>query len=65
MSDSKYSLSLGGWMFCQCALLVVHYGFKKILPFWVLWLPSFILLGVITLVIIILIIGIIIAIVTN
>lgn len=27
----------------QIALLVVHYGFDKILPWWVLWLPALIM----------------------
>ena len=41
MSDTKnYGVFRGGWLLIQCALLVVHYGFDKQLPWWVLWFPS-------------------------
>ncbi len=58
MTESEgWSISLGGWLFIQSALLVIHYGFEKTLPLWVLWLPS-ILIGIILIVSIILLIWI-------
>ncbi len=38
-NKTSYRFGLGGWMFIQCALLVIHYGFKKTLPWWALWFP--------------------------
>ena len=49
-------LGLGSWLFVQCALLVVHYGFNKILPLYVLWLPSIILGGILVIILIVIII---------
>ena len=40
MKEETTTISIGSWLFIQCALLVVHYGFNKTLPWWVLWLPS-------------------------
>lgn len=40
MAEKSYSLGVGSWMFIQCALLVIHYGFNKTLPLWVLWFPT-------------------------
>jgi len=39
------TISLGGYLFFQVILLVIHYGFKKTLPWWVLWFPSLIIGG--------------------
>ena len=41
MSETT-SLGLGSWIFVQVALLVIHYGFDKTLPWWVLWFPTLI-----------------------
>lgn len=45
----EINLIPGSWLFIQCTLLVVHYGFDKTLPWWVLWLPSLIALGILSL----------------
>ena len=44
--------SLGSWLFIQTVLFVIHYGFDKKLPFWVLWFPTFIM-GIVILFIIV------------
>ena len=36
------NLGLGSWLLIQAALLVIHYGFDKTLPWWVLWFPTLI-----------------------
>lgn len=33
----------GGYVFTQAVLFVIHYGFHKVLPWWVLWFPSIII----------------------
>ena len=55
MGDKKnnYSLGLGSWMFIQCALLVIHYGFNKKLPLWALWLPSIVTGSIIIIVLVV------------
>ena len=30
------------YIFIQCLMLALHYGFKKTMPVWVVWFPSFI-----------------------
>jgi len=37
------NLPISGYLSLQSIILVIHYGFNKILPFWVLWFPSLVL----------------------
>ncbi len=58
IEDNSGGISLvGGWLFIQCTLLALHYGFNKILPLWVLWFPSIVLIVslIVTLIIILII----------
>ena len=48
--------SLGGWLFTQVVLFVIHYGFDKTLPWWVLWFPTLIVVSIIAFVLAILLI---------
>jgi len=52
--ENDYSLGLGSWLFVQCALFVVHFGFNKTLPNWVLWFPSIVMGIVISIILIVL-----------
>ena len=47
------NLSLGSWLIPQITLLVIHYGFDKILPWWVLWFPTLIIFAILLIVLII------------
>lgn len=47
------NLGLGSWLFVQCALLVIHYGFNKTMPYWVLWFPSIVVGSVIAITLIV------------
>jgi len=42
MSETTVSFGLGSWIFVQVVLFVIHYGFDKTLPWWVLWFPTLI-----------------------
>jgi hypothetical protein len=57
---SEISISLGCYLFLQCSLLVIKYGFEKQLPLWVLWFPSIVLSILIAIPLIIFLIAIII-----
>jgi len=50
---NNYSLigGLGSWSFLQCVMLVVRYGFDKVMPWWVVWFPSLIVAGTLAVVI--------------
>jgi hypothetical protein len=37
---AKELMPTPNYMFLQSLLLVLHYGFDKNLPFWVMWFPS-------------------------
>lgn len=56
---SSTNVGIGGYLFCQVALLVMHYGFKIALPWWVLWFPSLITGGILAIVAIVLLIALI------
>ena len=53
----------GGWLFLQCALLVVHYGFNKTLPWWVLWLPTIVVGSILVCVLFVLLIALLVVLV--
>jgi len=44
------------YIFIQCAMFVIHYGFKMNLPTWVMWFPTWVYLSFILLMGIVLII---------
>lgn len=44
------SESFGGALLVQVALLVIYYGFHIDLPWWVLWFPSLIIIGILAIV---------------
>lgn len=52
--ENNYSSGLGSWLFVQTALLVLHFGFKIILPLWLLWFPTIISTGIIIIILLIL-----------
>lgn len=60
MELKKIDVGFGSWFFIQVALFVIHYGFEKTLPWWVLWLPSLIVSGVLVIAISLLLGGILI-----
>ena len=52
-------ISIGGYIFTQTALLVMCYGFKIMMPKWVLWFPSIIIGIILSIVLLIFIIYVI------
>ena len=52
---SKTNVSIGFWLPTQAALLVLFYGgIMPNLPWWVVWLPSLIVLGLLGIALVIL-----------
>lgn len=41
------NLGFGSWLLCQIILFIVHFGFDKKLPLWVLWFPTIIVLAIV------------------
>jgi len=58
MSDDKtnYSYGVGSYLFVQCALFVICFGFNKPLPWWALWFPSLLCGGILVIVLLVLLI---------
>ena len=65
--ETKKSQGFKGFNYTllQSIIFVIHYGFDKILPWWVLWFPS-IILGIIFIIIsLFMLCGLIVAIINN
>lgn len=53
-TDFMLGIFSPNYLFIQCAMFVIHYGFKMNLPNWVMWFPTWIYGGFIALVLVIL-----------
>ncbi|KKK57744.1 hypothetical protein LCGC14_3051360, partial [marine sediment metagenome] len=50
------NIRLNLWVITQIVLLVIHYGFEIILPWWLLWFPLISVLFVVSVIVLIILI---------
>jgi hypothetical protein len=65
MNFFKNFTVIPSYLFLQCALLSIHYGLDRALPFWVLWFPTIFYALLLALMFTVLIIAIIVALVAE